>query len=65
MPTRTVKSGLGYFLLSLLIILPFLVTTTSGQSTASNQSKEAVVLEFEKPIEREISSGEKHVYRVN
>lgn len=64
MPNRNLKSGLGYFLFSLFLVVASISVATRGQVTGSDQSKEAVVLEFEKPIEREIASGETHIFRV-
>ena len=58
------------FLLLILSLLPTYATVSLGQSaiaksTAAPAGPEAAVLTFENPVEREISSGEKHVYRVN
>ena len=68
MPHFTTR--LRSFLLLILAFLPTYATVSLGQSAIAKSSTapagpEAAVLTFENPVEREISSGEKHVYRVN
>lgn len=59
MPYR--HPGLGSFPL-LILVFSLCAVATAAQSPSAPSNE---ILEFKKPIEREISSGEKHVYRVS